>query len=204
MILYIVEQQESKHTGNYQFNADKALLNFEKFFGTKNPFDGIFSITNSLLSKPEAIKNLDGSFGKFGTSLPIEKAPVIVQELPVTLEELYKGAFKKLQIERKLVNKQSPENTYTETKQFTVEIKRGWRDGTKVVFAGQGNQSAKLNDGDVVFVVKQLPHARFKRNGNNLITVKRIGLADALTGANFNIETLDGRELMTQIHDVIT
>lgn len=76
------------------------MENFENFFGTKNPFDSIFSITNQLLVGPDSTKNTDGKFGNVPTSLPTEKAPTIIQDIPLTLEELHRGAFKKIQVQR--------------------------------------------------------------------------------------------------------
>ena len=47
--------------------------------------------------------------------------------------------------------------------------------------------------GDVIFVVKVLPHEHFMRNGNDLSMKKEILLIEGLTGVVFNLTHLDGR-----------
>ena len=59
-----------------------------------------------------------------------------------------------------------------------VQAKPGWKEGTRVKFAGMGNER---EDGgppsDVVFVIEEKAHPSFKRVGDDLETTVTIPLA---------------------------
>jgi DnaJ family protein B protein 4 len=60
-----------------------------------------------------------------------------------------------------------------------------------------GNERADGEAADVVFVVEEKGHARFKRNGEDLITTCKVPLLEALTGEGDTtqiIELLDGTQ----------
>jgi len=48
-------------------------------------------------------------------------------------------------------------------------IHTGWKDGTKITFEGEGDESAGVLPADIVFVVKTKPHDRFTREGDHLL-----------------------------------
>ena len=54
-----------------------------------------------------------------------------------------------------------------------------------------GNERSDGESTDVVFVVEEKEHARFKREGDDLITTCRIPLLEALTGDGGNIQTVE-------------
>jgi DnaJ family protein B protein 4 len=54
-----------------------------------------------------------------------------------------------------------------------------------------------------VFVIDERPHGKFKRDGNDLVMVHKIPLADALTGCTISLTTLDGRSLSIAMPDII-
>lgn len=56
---------------------------------------------------------------------------------------------------------------------------------------------------DMVFVIDEKPHARFHREGDNLVLHKRVSLSDALCGVEFQIQTLDGRTLNISTRDEV-
>ena len=51
-----------------------------------------------------------------------------------------------------------------------MAIKPGWKEGTRVIFEGKGDRLPGRPPQDVVFVIKQVPHPRFTRQGDDLIT----------------------------------
>ena len=57
--------------------------------------------------------------------------PPIVIELPVTLEEVLNGATKKRKITRRVFSNETGKVT-SEEKIITIEVKKGWKAGTKV------------------------------------------------------------------------
>jgi len=85
-----------------------------------------------------------------------------------------------------------------------IDIKPGWKKGTKITFPGKGNQEAEASAADdLIFVVDEKPHALFKRDGNDLVVTQKILLVEALVGKTLNLTTLDGRELTIQVTDVV-
>jgi len=78
-----------------------------------------------------------------------------------------------------------------EKKTLTIEIEKGTKDGKKIVLRGESHQAPGYATGDLIFVVKELPHKIFKRDGVHLFMEKDIPLANALTGFQFTITHLD-------------
>lgn len=76
-------------------------------------------------------------------------------------------------------------------------ILQGWKAGTKVRYARMGNERADGEAADVVFVVEEKEHPRFKREGEDLVTTCKVPLLEALAGeggATQSIELLDGTQ----------
>lgn len=84
------------------------------------------------------------------------------------------------------------EKTVQETKILELHIDRGMKNGQRITFEGEGDSGPGILPGDVVFVVEELPHDRFERRGNDLLTHVKIDLITALIGGAVNIEQLDG------------
>ncbi|ORY84730.1 hypothetical protein BCR35DRAFT_290298 [Leucosporidium creatinivorum] len=122
------------------------------------------------------------------------KPPEIVKQLPVSLEDLYKGTTKKLRVTKKRRAGGEEANT------LEIVIKPGWKAGTKIRFNGAGHETAGGSQ-DMVFVIEEKPHDSFKRDGDDLILEVKVPLVDALSGptppATFTrtLTTLDGRNL---------
>merc|ERR1712054_481047 len=57
---------------------------------------------------------------------------------------------------------------------------------------------------EFVFVVVEAPHERFKREGDDLIHCAKIPLVRALTGCTLSLATLDGRDVIVGVNDVIS
>ena len=56
---------------------------------------------------------------------------------------------------------------------------------------------------DIVFIVKDKQHPRFRREGINLIHTAKVPLGKALTGTTVEIFTLDERIIHIPINDII-
>mmetsp|Transcript_11664 Transcript_11664/g.23742 ORF Transcript_11664/g.23742 Transcript_11664/m.23742 type:complete len:355 (-) Transcript_11664:7797-8861(-) len=140
--------------------------------------------------------------GGMGFGAGPRKGEDVVKELPFTLEELYQGAEKRLKVTRRVVDATGQVNS--EEKTLTVEVKPGYKDGTKIRFEGAGDELPGVSPGDIVFVVKEKPHPRFLRDKDDLIMKVRVQLAEALTGTTLNIHTIDGQTVPIVIEDVIS
>ena len=53
-------------------------------------------------------------------------------------------------------------------------MKPGWKNGTRITFEGKGDEQPGGQAGDVVFVVKEQPHAKFHRQGDELHTTVKV------------------------------
>ncbi|XP_063769554.1 dnaJ homolog subfamily A member 4-like [Pseudophryne corroboree] len=89
-----------------------------------------------------------------------------------------------------------------EKKILEIHIKKGMKDGQKIVLHGEGDQEPDLEPGDVVIVLDQREHEVFQRQDDNLIMKMQIPLVEALgkytplCGFKRTINTLDGRILL--------
>jgi len=69
----------------------------------------------------------------------------------------------------------------------------GWKNGTKITFEREGDERPGVIPADIVFILNTKPHPRFERDGDDLIYTANITLEEALTGAEVEVQTLDGR-----------
>ncbi|GFY83779.1 DNAJ heat shock family protein [Actinidia rufa] len=86
---------------------------------------------------------------------------------------------------------------------LTIEIKPGWKKGTKITFPEKGNEQRGVIPSDLVFIIDEKPHT-FKRDGNDLVFTKKISFVEALTGYTAQITSLDGRTLTIAINAIIS
>ena len=80
-----------------------------------------------------------------------------------------------------------------------VFIDKGMQDGQKITFTGEGDQAPGIVPGDVIIVLEEKEHARFKRKGADLYYQVSIDLLTALAGGQFVIQHLDDRILLVNI-----
>lgn len=86
---------------------------------------------------------------------------------------------------------------------LTIDVKPGWKKGTKITFPEKGNEQPNVVPADLVFIIDEKPHSVFTRDGNDLIVTQKISLVEALTGYTVHLTTLDGRNLTIPINSVI-
>ena len=103
--------------------------------------------------------------------------PPIFHDLLVSLEDIASGTTKKMKISRKVLSGDG-RSTYLEDKVLTIDIKPGWKAGTKITFPREGDQSPSTLPADIVFIIKDKPHQFFKRDGVDLIYTARISLRE--------------------------
>ncbi|XP_027349780.1 dnaJ homolog subfamily B member 4-like isoform X3 [Abrus precatorius] len=87
---------------------------------------------------------------------------------------------------------------------LTIEIKPGWKKGTKITFPEKGNEQRGVIPADLVFIIDEKPHSLFKRDGNDLVVTQKISLVEALTGYTVQLTTLDGRNLTIPVNSIIS
>lgn len=208
-------------TFTYAFTPGDARQTFAQFFGTENPFDIFFSMgssgghggldddgmdTDFLFGFPGVGRSHGGIRGtqSFSHASPRKQAaqdPPIEHDLHVSLEELLKGCTKKMRITRKVV--QSDGTVRREDKVLTIAVKPGWKQGTKITFPREGDQTGHNIPADIIFIIKDKPHPQFKRDGADVRYTARISLRDALSGCSVTIPTLTGEKITQRFTDII-
>jgi molecular chaperone DnaJ len=76
-----------------------------------------------------------------------------------------------------------------------VQVPAGIDDGQRLRLAGRGPAAPRGGEpGDLYVSIAVRPHARFERDGDDLLHVLRLPMTQAALGAHLRIETLDGEE----------
>ena len=131
--------------------------------------------------------------GQFRRREPEPETTVVEKPLPVSLEEMYNGAQKKLKVQRKTYDSQTGKQN-TEDKILSVPIKRGLKAGSKIKYPDMGDQ-VEGGVQDLHFIVKEKPHPLFARDGDDIKHTVEISLKEALTGWSRTVSTIDGKQL---------
>lgn len=186
--------------GGARFNpssADDVFASFMKNFGSafggdsddfgmgemSGGFGRLFNMGNA---------GMHGNMGFSGKKDDAERE-IVTKPLPLTLEELFTGTTKRMKIKRKVYDHSG--TMRQEERILEVQIRRGWKSGTKIKFAKEGDEKPNGTVQDVHFIVEEKPHPIFKRSGDNLITELNLTLVEALTGFSKMITTIDGKHL---------
>lgn len=214
--------------GAYNFTFVDPRTTFAQFFGTDNPFEQFFSMgmgghgSDMNFFMDDQMDMDPDPFAQFGsrnsnafrsqsftagsphmTRAKAQKQdPPIEHDLYVTLEDIFKGCTKKMKINKKVMNPDSRTSRRQE-KVLTINIKPGWKAGTKITFQKEGDQSPNTIPSDIVFIVRDKPHALFKREGNDLKYCAKITLREALCGTKIEVPTLTNEKLQLRLQEVI-
>ncbi|XP_076914376.1 uncharacterized protein LOC143573365 [Bidens hawaiensis] len=192
-------------SGSFRFNPRNADDIFSEFFGFSSPFGGSHGgqfprgmFREDIFSQ---FRGAAGGGGEGSASMPPRKGALIERTLPCSLEDLFKGTTKKMKISRDVFDGTGRTTTVEEI--LAIEIKPGWKKGTKITFPEKGNEQRGVIPADLVFIIDEKPHPVFKRDGNDLVVTQKITLVEALTGYTAQISTLDGRSLTVSVNNVI-
>jgi DnaJ family protein A protein 2 len=88
------------------------------------------------------------------------------------------------------------EKVSQEKKVLEVVVEKGMQNGQKITFPGEADEAPDTVTGDIVFVLQQKEHPKFKRKGDDLICDHSLTLTEALCGFQFILTHLDGRQLL--------
>jgi molecular chaperone DnaJ len=86
------------------------------------------------------------------------------------------------------------EGVYKKQDEIEIQVPAGIDGGEMIRLTGMGEAVAGGASGDLYVKVHVQPDARFKKEGPNLITEISVKLSDALLGATYTLETLEGSE----------
>ncbi|KAG2333565.1 hypothetical protein Bca52824_004745 [Brassica carinata] len=84
----------------------------------------------------------------------------------------------------------------SEKKVLEVAVEKGMQHSQKITFRGQADEAPDTVTGDIVFVIQQKEHPKFKRKGDDLFVEHTLSLTEALCGFQFVLTHLDARQLL--------
>jgi len=199
---------------NYSYHGDPKAT-FSQFFGSSNPFESFFSqgspnggmgmgsggFGEDMDIDLDDILGGIGGGGMRGQFRPQEygkkprkqakvQDPPIEKEVYVSLEEIASGCEKKMKISRKVMKENGVFKQ--EEKILKINVKPGWKAGTKVTFSQEGDQIPGKIPADVAFIIKDKSHPLFTREGSNVKFTYKIPLREALCGTIVQVPTLEG------------
>ncbi|NXY00380.1 DNJB1 protein, partial [Centropus bengalensis] len=195
-------------TFTYTFRGDPHAM-FAEFFDGRNPFDTFF-VQRDDEDGDEGFTTFHiGGFGNvtFPRGCTVDgvgrkQDPPVLYDLKVSLEEINSGCTKKMKISHKRLNPDG-KTVRNEDKILTIEVKKGWKEGTKITFPKEGDQTPTNIPADVVFVLKDKPHGVFRREGSDIVYPAKISLREALCGCTLHAPTLDGRSIPLEFREVL-
>jgi len=193
-----------------EFSNEDAARMFESFFG-----GGAFGRGGGVFGEMGGAGGGRGGFGSAfagddmdwgGGQAQKKRRGENVVNLECTLEELYRGTQKQFAIKRR-VNAPSGQGLIERDEKIVVDVKRGWKDGTKITFERKGNEEPGVADSaaDLVVVVKEASHRWFKREKDDLVfSIPSITIRSALVGFKVKIPGIDGEEIEVSFEDSCT
>jgi len=207
----------------FSFSNNDAFSTFSRTFGSDFGFGDMFgnlgggsggfssmgggrhqqSPNSSMFSQEEPMDYENFGGGHSAKRQKKQDEPIF-KNLFVSYEDLMTGCTKKLKITRQVMNPDG-RSMRSDEKILVVEIKKGWKEGTKITFKGEGDQKPGHIPADIVIVIKDKKHPYFKRDKNNNLVYKvPISLRDTLCGdCHITIPTLDGQHKTLNIRNTL-
>ncbi|SPN97634.1 related to DNAJ-like protein homolog [Cephalotrichum gorgonifer] len=182
----------------FQFrNAEDIFAEFAKSGMAGDGFEDIFSNLGGAAggqggarrARPRAAP--EGFSASMGHQ-PAPNVTTIEKPLPLTLEEMFNGVTKRMKVKRKTFDDSG--KMVSSDPVLAVPIKPGLKKGSKIKFAGVGDQ-VEGGRQDLHFIVEEKPHPLFTRVDNDLVHEVHLELKEALTGWSRRITTIDGKQL---------
>ncbi|XP_065014959.1 dnaJ protein homolog isoform X2 [Musa acuminata AAA Group] len=88
------------------------------------------------------------------------------------------------------------EKVIQEKKVLEVVVEKGMQNEQKITFPGEADEAPETVTGDIVFVLQQKDHPKFKRKGDDLYYEHTLSLTEALCSFQFVLTHLDNRQLL--------
>lgn len=167
------------------FGMDDGGFSFTSSGGMPGGFGGM----GGAGGMPGGFGGMGGGMGG-GRSARRPEPDTVTMPLAVSLEDLYNGAVKKLKINRKNASGTK------ELKVLEIQIKPGWKAGTKLTFKNEGDYQSECQARQTIqFVLEEKPHPLFTRDGNDLKMTIPLTFKESLCGFEKEVTTIDGRRI---------
>ncbi len=135
----------------------------------------------------EDMGDIFSAFGFGGPRTP--RGRNIQVSVKLSFKESVYGCEKKISIPDIKDGKDSHKN-----KDLNVSIPAGVEHGQTLRIDGHGEQMTNGTPGKLLITIYVEPHKTLRRDGNNLVMNLEVRLTDALLGAEYTVESLDGKE----------
>ncbi len=166
------------------------------------------NVKEMSISKNIICKKCHGTGGKLGHTHKCPKC----QGRGVTLQEVPTGMGFSLRMQNTCPQCSGKGITFSQTcdvcrgrkiikedKTLRIEIEKGMKDGQTIVFPRESEQHPDTIPGDLIMVLRQIPHPFFtERQGNDLYAKFDLDIKEALLGYNKKITHLDKREFFIE------
>ena len=187
-------------SGGFPFGGQGGQFGFSNF-GGGGGFGGSTNFHNHI-HRSETPMDTDYPGMNFKKKAKLQDPP-IERDLYLSLEEIFHGCVKRIKITRKVLNLDGMSQR-NEEKILTVNVKKGWKQGTKITFGKEGDQYPGRIPADVVFTIKDKKDDKFSRDtSNNVIYTAKISLRDALCGGVLTVPTLNGKRVRVELDEVV-
>lgn len=120
----------------------------------------------------------------------LSKHPPLMRDVEISLSKLNFGCIRAVEVERRRVDYCGRE--FLSLKTFHLVIRKGSREGDRITFDGEGEETADTHAGDLVFTLRAKPHPVFRRRQDKDLEVYAgaAALGDALHAVE--VEMLSG------------
>jgi len=113
----------------------------------------------------------------------------MVYQLSVTLDDVMNGANKSISLRKN-----------GEIQNVSVKVPAGIEAGKKLRLKGKGGAAPMGGmPGDLFLKVDVMPHAKFSREGEDLIMTVQISYSEACLGTQVEVETLEGKKFNVKV-----
>ncbi|KAM7342580.1 dnaJ homolog subfamily B member 13 isoform 2-T2 [Cochliomyia hominivorax] len=178
----------------YQYHGNHMQV-YHNVFGSYSPYANII---DAITNPPPLCSSKESGIGVRTKDKAVEK---IVE---LTLEEVYKGCIKIMQVWRQEFVDKEETRTEKRKKLLTLNIEPGVTAGTRFCFKEEGDRSPTTIPADIIFIVVDKVHDMFRReNFSDLVYTYEIDLCQALVGFQLVVNTLDKRQLILRVNDVV-
>lgn len=165
---------------------------FKQFFGTHNIHEADNHFMRSDLGSAAFTSHHEAMGHRFANVHAQAQAHPIIKDLPCTLEDLYNGTTKNISI------KTSGPRNIADTKDMSLTVLPGFKDGTKLNFERYNG-----SNNDLTFVVRESPHHLYKRDDNDLHIDIVLTYNEAINGCSKEIMFLDNQKRMLNINKLV-
>nr|AGY48884.1 MIP1.2 [Nicotiana benthamiana] len=155
---------------------------------------------NVLCSKCKGVGSKSGASMKCsgcqgsGMKVSIRQLGPMIQQMQHPCNEC-KGTGEKIN-EKDRCPQCKGEKVVQQKKVLEVHVEKGMQNGQKITFPGEADEAPETITGDIVFILQQKEHPKFKRKGDDLFVEHTLTLTEALCGFQFVLTHLDSRQLL--------